>query len=163
MKKHIKNLVIYIVCLVVCVGLLGGCNGNYHCKPQKKPANIKPIDCKNFNDVTTTYWNLYSDCESFDTWAVSPPCGKLLVEGWGHKNSNISGCIVLCPDSVSAEKRSISTSSLYWRATGDEDDIDYYYIVCTSITYHELWKARRYSVELIGDRIYPEIENKTGR
>jgi hypothetical protein len=155
MKKYIKNLVIYIVCLVVCVGLLGGCHGRYKCIPQNKPANIKPIDCKNFNDVTTTYWNLYRDCESLE---IKPTCDTLLVEGWGCKMNN--NCIYLCPDSASAKKR--ATIALFWRATGDEDDIDYYYISCTLVRLYD-GKPMRYSVELIGDRIYPETENKTGR
>ena len=157
MKKYIKNLVIFIVCLVACVGLLGGCKGNYHCKPQKKPANLKPIDCKNFNDVTTTYWNLYCDCEHIAGNFEPPPCGTLLVEGWGYKNGDF---IILCADSASAANH-LSNVPLLWRAGTDAVD-DYYYIVCTSVLYKE-GKPGIYLIELIGERIYQETENKTGR
>jgi len=148
-----------IILTVVCVGLLGGCKGYYHCKPKKAPANLKPISCENFNNVTTIYWDLYRDCEEIYYQEIKPPCDTLLVEGWGYKGG---GYIFFCPDSISAANQS-SSMDLRWSAIGTEENFDHYYIVCTSIKYNEYWKARRYSIELIGYRIYPETENKTGR
>ena len=154
MKKYIKNLVIYILCLVTCVGLLAGCKRHYHCKPKKMPANIKPIDCNNFNDVTTVYWYLH---EGYDEHFGKPSCGTtLLVKGWGYKRSDY---IILC-DSVLAEGRPIGVV-LHWRGTGNENDIDYYYISCSLFGLHYFGECKEdFFVELIGERIYPQIENE---
>ena len=156
-KINFKNMnkLIYIVCLVACVGLFVVCKGVYHCKPKKMPANIKPIDCNNFNDVTTVYWNLYKGCDTY--YDIKPPCDTLLVEGWGYRGNYE---VILCPDSVSAAEHQYGGVALHWRGVGDKD-IDYYYMRCTSFSFSDgCGSGMCYNITLIGDRIRPQIENE---
>jgi hypothetical protein len=115
MKKYIKNLVIYIVCLVVCVGLLGGCKGycKEESKPIKIPADIKPIDTENYNDVYTVYWNYFDKNATYDTVLV---CGYVIVYGT-DKSGNLLWYPTLTDDSIKTidyKGMNISRLELSW-------------------------------------------------
>ena len=153
-----------IFCLAVSATVgFAGCRTTYHCRSiADMPKNLKTIDCKNYNDVTTTYWNLVQDCNEVGFNAF--PCDTLLIEGWGRKSDDF---IILCSDSISAvsasedmHKNSSSSVKLYlhWgvsdlgNAEGPNipDGVSYFYVICKGIWYRDKATTGFFRIELYG-------------
>jgi len=109
-----------IICLTTCVvvsGLVscGGECGNYF----QKPANVKPIDKENYNDVYTVYWNYFDkvslplDTEpplSYDTVLM---CGYVAVYGM-DKSDSLLWYPKLIDDSIKAMYYSNAEPEVYF-------------------------------------------------
>ena len=50
------------ISLLLCLLFIFASCSIYHCSPIKKPADLKPLDLENINDVYTVYWNAKHNC-----------------------------------------------------------------------------------------------------
>jgi len=75
-----------IFCLAACAAIAFGLNA---CKNKcaKVPKDLKPIDCENYNDVKTVYWNFYRFCGKDEPWLYDNSCDTIRVEGWGYSDN----------------------------------------------------------------------------
>jgi hypothetical protein len=51
-----------LFCLLCIVGVYACVT---ECRPPKKSANLKPLDCKNYNDVRVVYYNYVQFCKDY--------------------------------------------------------------------------------------------------
>ena len=156
-----KKIIICLAAFAAVMGFVACTVTKPICRDIKIPHNLKPISCEDFNDVSTIYWNLLSDCNEIgvqadylcDTSHLSIEGWErtLLIEGWGRKSGNF---IILCPDSISAAAADVEKASnhvnlyLHWHSERPKV-VDYYHIVCREIWHYKV-EHSRYRIELQG-------------
>ena len=82
---------------MVSVSCVGRC-GKY---VTQKPANVKPIDTENYNDVYTVYWNYFDNATNPYSLREVLMCGYVVVYGM-DKSGNLLWYPMLTDDSIKA-------------------------------------------------------------
>jgi len=166
-----------IFCLAVGLMFFSACRTTYRCRSTADmPHNLKPISCKDFNDVPTIYWNMLNDCNEIGVQAdylcdtsrfyVEGWKRTLLIEGWGVQKGDF---IILCPDSISAASEDVKKASnnvnlyLNWpfiEGIDKENSVDYYRIVCIEIWWHYEYQHGIYRIRLNGAILLEDTNGK---